>query len=256
MPARTVARETADGALFGSRPIRPVTGVQRASVVGARSVASSTPAGSAAPVRVMRDAAVASTAAQLKAKAFTHAGDVYLPAHHGPLDSGSGRSLLAHELTHVQQQRDLGASLPAEHTPEGQRLERAAQVAESSGSLPLNLRLAAPAAARSSRASAVAQRTSSNPASAAVEDDSEGDEPATVYTAGTTGLSPSPVHSMQRAEEVSATAAAPPAATAGMPKDAQELEELAAKLRDRLRHRMRRELLHDRERAGMVADLS
>jgi Domain of unknown function (DUF4157) len=205
----------------------------------------------------MRDATVTGTAAQLRAKAFTHAGDVYMPAHHGPLDSGPGRSLLAHELTHVQQQRDLGAALPAEHTPDGQRLERAAQAADATASLPLNLRLATPPAGRSNRSSAVAQRTSANGASSAVESDEQ--EPATVYTAGTSGPSPGVAHAVQRAgpdEVASAAPAAPAATSAGMPKDAQELEELAAKLWERLRFRMRRELLHDRERAGMVADLS
>lgn len=242
-----------DGGLFGSRPLlrgsSTPAGVQRAAA------GRSTPAaGAGAPVRVLRDASVAGAATQLKAKAFTHAGDVYLPAHHGPLDGGPARSLLAHELTHVQQQREYGAALPAEHTLAGQRLERAAQAAEASGSAPLNLPLAAPGSPRTFRSNAVAQRSTAAGSAAA---GAESDEGSAGPMPGTTGSTSLVGASVQRETETTASAAPPPApGAAGTPDDPEQLDQLASKLWERFRHRLRRELLADRERAGMAADLS
>lgn len=247
-------RHAADGGLFGSRALvrasAPPTGVQRA----AAGRATPTAAGAGAPVRVLRDASVAGAATQLKAKAFTHAGDVYLPAHHGPLDGRPARSLLAHELTHVQQQREYGAALPAEHTLAGQRLERAAQAAEASGSAPLNLPLAAPGSPRTFRSNAVAQRSTAAGSAAA---GAESDEGSAGPMPGTTGSTSLVGASVQRETETTASAAPPPApGAAGTPDDPEQLDQLASKLWERFRHRLRRELLADRERAGMAADLS
>ena len=66
-------------------------------------------------------------AASIQAKAFTVDGEVHVPEHHGPLDHGEGRNLLAHELTHVAQQRQLGGSRPLEHTEGGVALESEAR---------------------------------------------------------------------------------------------------------------------------------
>jgi hypothetical protein len=66
-------------------------------------------------------------AASIQAKAFTVDGEVHVPEHHGPLDEGEGRNLLAHELTHVAQQRQLGGSRPLEHTDGGVALESEAR---------------------------------------------------------------------------------------------------------------------------------
>lgn len=81
-------------------------------------------------VPVHRGADVSATATQLSARAYTTGGEVHLPQEHGPLTSGTGRSLLAHELTHVAQQRTLGSSLPPESSPAGARLEAEAQANE------------------------------------------------------------------------------------------------------------------------------
>src|SRR5204862_8356167 len=48
-------------------------------------------------VTVHRD--TGAQAAGMQAKAFTVGGEVHLPEHHGSLESGEGRNLLAHELT-------------------------------------------------------------------------------------------------------------------------------------------------------------
>ena len=64
---------------------------------------------------------------------------------------------------------------------------------------------------------------------------------------------------VQRADDATATAAAPAApaapAMAGLPQSGQDFEELAGKLYERLRSRLRSELLVDRERAGLLVDL-
>jgi hypothetical protein len=69
-------------------------------------------------------------AGALDARAFTQAGEIYLPDKHGPLSDQKAQSLLAHEMTHVVQQRRFGSSLPDESTPHGQRLEAEAASAE------------------------------------------------------------------------------------------------------------------------------
>jgi hypothetical protein len=81
-------------------------------------------------VKVHRGEESAQAATELKAKAFTTGGEVHIPDKHGPLNSGEGRSILAHETTHAVQQSALGSALPPEDSPEGQRLEdEARQVA-------------------------------------------------------------------------------------------------------------------------------
>jgi hypothetical protein len=60
----------------------------------------------------------------------TRGGEVFIPASEGRLDSGPGSGLLAHELTHVIQQRRLGRSVPLEHSHAGRRLEADAAMTE------------------------------------------------------------------------------------------------------------------------------
>lgn len=61
----------------------------------------------------------------LNAEAFTRDGEVYLPAD-ASLDSPRGQALLAHELTHVVQQRGGNERMPDESSREGQRHEEEA----------------------------------------------------------------------------------------------------------------------------------
>ncbi len=66
----------------------------------------------------------------VNAEAFTRDGEIFLAAD-APLDSMRGQQLLAHELTHVVQQKGGTERMPAEHTSEGQHLEAGARRAES-----------------------------------------------------------------------------------------------------------------------------
>ncbi|GAB3459397.1 hypothetical protein GCM10027436_65880 [Actinophytocola sediminis] len=91
-------------------------------------------------IPVHRGPEVSVEARALGARAFTRGGEVYLPAEAGPLDTPKARGLLAHELVHAVQQRTLGATLPAEHTPAGQALEAAAVAAEAAHADPTPLR--------------------------------------------------------------------------------------------------------------------
>jgi hypothetical protein len=81
-------------------------------------------------VHIRRDREAEVVAASEHARAVTRGGEVFIPASEGPLDSGPGKGLLAHELTHVIQQRRLGRSVPLEHSPAGRRLEADAAMTE------------------------------------------------------------------------------------------------------------------------------
>ena len=84
-------------------------------------------------VPVHRGESSEQAAVALQAKAFTTGGEVHLPSSVGSLASGEGRSVLAHELTHVAQQRRLGTT-PDENTAAGQAMEEEArQVGEHIG---------------------------------------------------------------------------------------------------------------------------
>ncbi|MGH3861591.1 eCIS core domain-containing protein [Actinokineospora sp.] len=80
-------------------------------------------------VPVFRGPAVDAEAHARGARAFAKDGAVFLPESAGTTSSAKAKSLLAHELVHVVQQRTLG-SLPALSTPEGRRLEAEAVAAE------------------------------------------------------------------------------------------------------------------------------
>jgi hypothetical protein len=84
-------------------------------------------------VKVHRDAETGDAARQLSAKAFTAGGEVFLPDWHGPTSGGEARTILAHELTHVAQQRRLGPSLPDEESPSGATLESEARAVAGQG---------------------------------------------------------------------------------------------------------------------------
>jgi Domain of unknown function (DUF4157) len=61
-------------------------------------------------VRVHADARAGSQALEIGAKAFTKSGEIYFaPGHYQP-DTRTGRALIAHELTHVMQQKQGGVS--------------------------------------------------------------------------------------------------------------------------------------------------
>ena len=81
-------------------------------------------------VRIERGEEAERLTSEANARAVTRGGEVFIPASEGALDSGRGGGLLAHELTHVIQQRRLGKSVPLEHSPGGRRLEAEASMTE------------------------------------------------------------------------------------------------------------------------------
>src|SRR6185437_2622693 len=81
-------------------------------------------------VTVSRGAQAGREADALGARAFARDSEIVLPPGAGPLERPQTRALLAHELTHVAQQRLLGPTLPPEDSAAGAVLERAAVAAE------------------------------------------------------------------------------------------------------------------------------
>lgn len=81
-------------------------------------------------VPVHRGRQASDRAQAIEAGAFTSGGEVFLPAEAGPLTEPAARGILAHELAHVVQQRQLGSSLPDEHSPHGRQLEAQARAHE------------------------------------------------------------------------------------------------------------------------------
>lgn len=69
-------------------------------------------------------------APRLEARAYTKAGQVFVPAAAGPLDVADNPALVAHELVHVAQQRERRGVVPPESSPEGRLLEREAVAVE------------------------------------------------------------------------------------------------------------------------------
>jgi hypothetical protein len=177
-------------------------------------------------VRVHRGDDSAETARDLRAAAYTSETEVHIPSHHGSLHSPTASRLLAHELVHVGQQKRFGDQLPEEDSHEGQVLEREAQEMADhwmSGSV-------------QSPGPSAQPPSVSTPATAAPDA-----RPATVG-------GPQP----QRAETTAALSAA--GVPGGEASVAQDDDELARRLYDRIRSRLRADLLIDRERAGLIAD--
>ncbi|MFZ9017901.1 MAG: DUF4157 domain-containing protein [Ilumatobacteraceae bacterium] len=233
-------------------------------------------------VRVHRGPEVGDAARSIRAKAFAVGGEVFLPDEHGPTTAGEGRRILAHELTHVAQQRRFGSSLPAEHTPEGQRLER--EALEVGGQAPVPARRTSVAGRGSPQRLAGSSdpiaprgvspvRAADSPPDLAAQRAAMGAGiPASVTTApgpptrqmsaagadassdrlGSVGSSPStpPVQRLVEIERVESTSE-PSDGT-----DALDLEELERQLYPRLRSRLRNDLLTDRERSGRLFDRS
>jgi hypothetical protein len=239
------------GPLPRGRP-PPVWGVQRAT----DSVSPGLGAGLAGHVgadltgvAVHRDEEAGRSADELRARAFTTAGEVHLPARQGPLEAQPGRALLAHELVHVAQQRLLGPARPAEQTPAGQDLERQAVAVERAVAghgepePPAGPAAGFPLAQLS--AAEVLDPRSTALASGAARLDRDG---SVVFR-------PPPGPAQRAPEEPTAPppTAWEPSAAAGAP--AGDLDELARRLYERIRLRLKVELRLDRERSGHLTDL-
>lgn len=184
-------------------------------------------------VAVWRDDAAESAAAGLDARAFTAAGEVNMPLQRGAFSDRRAAALLAHELTHVAQQRRAPLGIPSEGSPHGRRLEAEALSVERSvlrhGVTATRPRTVTPPPAPP----LVATRPPTPPA------------PVVASTA-TPGL--------QRAEDRDpALAAAEDGAGDRSGFEHADLDELARRLYGRLRRQLRDELLLDRERVGLGA---
>jgi hypothetical protein len=194
---------------------------------------------SAAPVKVHRGSEASTLSSALDARSFTHGAEIYLPSTHGPLSSGKGRSLLAHEMTHVVQQRRLGNSLPAEDSAQGRKLEAEAVAAERAP----DMTLAAPSSHATTHAGGAHDASSSS-------------APDAAETPGAAGPGPqrAPDSSRQAPRrEQSGRGSGGKGGSHGHTE--QELEVLAHQLYHRIGRHLRRELLVDRERAGFALDL-
>ena len=107
--------------LIGKRPLTPV---QRADDVPThvRTQVERHVDADLARLKIHRTPETSSTAKQLSARAYTTGGEVHAPSEQGPLDREPGRSLIAHELVHVAQQRKIGpTSIPREDSSEGRQ---------------------------------------------------------------------------------------------------------------------------------------
>jgi hypothetical protein len=255
----------------------PLLGVQRApeTVPSALGQALQPIGGDLADVRVHRDQPTVQAAAdRLQARAFTVGGEIHLPARHGPLASPPAQALLAHELVHVAQQRRLGLARPAEHTTPGQELEREAMAVERAvtvqglhqqaggwtGAPPALLlagdQLRRPATPRTGelldpRSTALASGAASLDEDGAVVFAPPAGEPPQLSPSGAdTASAPQRAPIAPPVDPAPAVPAAAPGGASGA-----DLDELARRLYDRIRLRLRTELRLDRERSGQLTDL-
>jgi hypothetical protein len=203
----------------------------------------------------------------LGARAFTSDGEIMLPSEAGPVERSQTRALLAHELTHAAQQRALGPSLPPEHTREGAALEDAAVATEH---LVLGGRAVSPSPSPPSSPSPAVI-----PVAASVQRQTE--EPPGALPAGN-AFDPLALLPRQGPElapvtqaAISVSAPAPSGGETGFGAERARLIELTrlrvldlddsvavAELADgiyqRVRAKLQRELLIDRERSGLLSD--
>jgi hypothetical protein len=270
-----------------------------------------------AGIPVHRGPAVSELATVYRARAFTRAGEVFLPDDAGPVEHAETRALLAHELTHAVQQRILSPSLPPEASPHGRELEDEASHAEqwyrSGGGapsrlahLPVAMLLAGlsatgrgrpapagpvwssfapesvPAAASGVQRQPAGQPAASLPGLFGQQAQSGGSgQPAAAWP-GPDGASASgTVAAVLTADDLELPADRPVTPGGGVSEeefarllansarlaelctertanldDPASLDELAAKVYQRLQGMLRTELLVDRERAGLLADIS
>ena len=231
---------------------KALPGQQAAAPAGTGSSASTGSAAKDGPVKVRRDQSAGDLSKSLDARSFTHGGEIFLPSSHGPLNSGTGKALLAHELTHVTQQRRMGSSLPDERSPHGQRLEAEAVAAERSGQLPLASGHAGHdhgEAAPTARAGAPTSSGSAGPRPQRAGVSGAAAQPE-IAPSGSTTIDFSAIQRAPVAPEPPKTSG-----TENRTYSEPELEDLARQLHGRIGRMLRRELLVDRERAGLAMDI-
>jgi hypothetical protein len=183
-------------------------------------------------VPIHRGPAVDAHAHALRARAFTRDGEIYLP----DTPNRHPAATLAHELTHVVQQRHFGPDLPAEWTAEGRALERQAVAAEHRAT-PLVHAEPPPTPVQG-----IQRQPEPEPPEPQPEPEPE-PEPE---------LQPPPVDEELAAHRDRLIALCTQRSVDM--NDAGDIGELATKLYHPLRGLLRAELLVDRERAGLLTD--
>lgn len=242
-------------------------------------------------VPVNRGRAVSRQAARLGARAYATGGQVYLPDEVGDPSLPPARALLAHELTHAVQQRMLGTRTPAADSAAGRELEWEADSVErwvaGAGPTPpalLHHRPPGGAVDHSSPPGEVIQQA--GPATAVATHVEPVPEPAaqpaavswsldtgfhigpTTEPATPTGF---PVHpalaptyqpdtgaAMARVfDEIAELRASVVDLSTREPEQPEPMEfgDLAGRIYQHIRARLRAELVIDRERAGLLADV-
>ena len=222
-------------------------------------------------VPIRRGPQVADEARSLGARSFTRGAEVYLPADEGPPDHPVARGLLAHELTHAAQQRLLGSALPAEDSPAGRALEAQAVAAErwarGLGSDPADGGGAAVPPGSSWTAPWLTaptpgvQRQTDDVTSVAGPEYASAPAGASAPTPDASGPStadsPAPQPADHRDEELHAARDRLIDLSRRRPLDLDDpadIEELSARIYQKIHRRLRRELVVDRERAGRLGE--
>jgi hypothetical protein len=213
------------------------------------------------------------------ARAFTRDGEVILPDEAGPVERPETRALLAHELTHAAQQRALGPGLPPPGSAAGTALEAQAVATEqrvlgsATGGAPVQ-----PLIHPASPAGAVSWSLATGLTTAPVQRQTE-EIPTSLPTGN--ALDPFALLPRQADQVVTGqTAETSDPQVSTVRSDAPDLElgqartrllelaeqrlldlddpvavaELAEGIYRRVRTKLRRELLVDRERAGLLSD--
>lgn len=173
-------------------------------------------------VAVRRGPAAADIAARINARAFAWGDEIHVPDRHGPFGSTHADALAAHELTHIAQRRRHGPHLPSEDSPVGRILEVQARHEEALRSGPY-----------------VGEERSRTPSSPGVE----------VARGATRPPFPSAPALLPDARR------APADGGGDVPSREAPAEDVFDQLYERIRGRLRHELIVDRERAGLLSDV-
>jgi hypothetical protein len=190
-------------------------------------------------VEVRRGPDAAGAAQRARARAFTAGEAVHLPHDLGPLDSERARPLLVHELVHVAQQRRLAPRKPDESSTEGRALEAEAQAVERDqrdANEAGRTRLVSEHPGERRSAGRLQELTGPVP-----------DPPGPLPAAAAPPTQPEPriPAGIQRAAEAPLPDAPAPEAN---------VDEVVSRLYEKLARRLRKDLLVDRERSGLLID--
>lgn len=229
-PPAAAARGLSGAVYRAHGPLSSSSPAEEISIAVPQSIVAEVKAGlgiDAESTTIHRGPSVSRKSAALGARAFSQQGEVFLPDEAGSLDDRDTRALLVHELVHADQQRAFGADLPGEESAAGRELEVEATAAEQ-------------------------WYLGDGPPPVIVRPDTEPARPvAAIQRAGGSDLS----DVVGRIDALGAEVAALREQHIEQHDDARGLDRLAGRLYRHIRSRLRAELIIDRERAGLLADL-